>query len=57
MGDPTGAPRTVSPWCVAGRLGLPTQTSGPNEAVFGGSAPAAFHTRVLPWFRWMRAWW
>ena len=37
MGDPTGAARTVSPWCVAGRLGLPTQTSGPNEAMFGGS--------------------
>ena len=31
MEDPTGAPRTVSPWCVAGRLGLPTQTSGPKR--------------------------
>ena len=35
-GGPSGAPRTLSPWCVAGRLVLPTQTSGPKEAMFGG---------------------
>ena len=43
MGDPTGAPRTVSPWCVAGRLGLPTQTSGP-DAVFGFGAGGIPHS-------------
>ena len=52
MEDPTGTPRTVSPWCVAGRLGLPTQTSGPNEAMFevdAGMVMKVGRQEVIDW--------
>ena len=52
---PRGAPSTTSPWRSGGRVQAPTQTSvaelgsGWSAARFGGSSPAAFQTRVLPW--------
>ena len=46
---------------AGGRVQAPTQTSaaelgsGWSAARFGGSSPAAFQTRVLPWLSWTRA--
>ena len=55
---PKGEPSAVRPCDSGGRVQSPTQTlssPSPRSAMSGGSSPAAFQIRVLPWCRRIRA--